>query len=129
MNAKVEQSTGNSAIDLVKLSLAGLLIVAGLVGFYYFAGTWTTALRIVALIGAFVLAGVVGAATHTGRSLRVFISESQFELRKVVWPTRDETIRTTGVIIAVVIIISLILGLIDLILKWVVMDWLLTLGH
>ena len=84
MNAKVEQSTGNSAIDLVKLSLAGLLIVAGLVGFYYFAGAWTTALRIVALIGAFVLAGVVGAATHTGRSLRVFISESQFELRKVV---------------------------------------------
>ena len=94
MNAKVEQSTGNSAIDLVKLSLAGLLIVAGLVGFYYFAGTWTTALRIVALIGAFVLAGVVGAATHTGRSLRVFISESQFELRKVVWPTMNATVES-----------------------------------
>jgi preprotein translocase subunit SecE len=76
-----------------------------------------------------VLAGVVGAATHTGRSLRVFISESQFELRKVVWPTREETLRTTAVIGVVVIIISLILGLIDLILKWVVMDWLLTLGH
>ena len=129
MNAKLEQSDRNSALDIVKLTLAGLLIAGGLFGFYYFADQWSTALRAIALIGAFVLAGLVGASTYSGRSLRVFIAESQFELRKVVWPTRDETIRTTGVIIVVVIIISLILGLIDLILKWVVMDWLLTLGH
>jgi preprotein translocase subunit SecE len=129
MNAKLEQSDSNSGLDIVKLSLAVLLIVAGLFGFYYFAGQWTTALRVVGLIGSFIAAGLVGATTHTGRSLRVFIAESQFELRKVVWPTRDETLRTTGVIIVVVILISLILGLIDLILKWVVMDWLLTLGH
>lgn len=129
MNAKVEQSESNSGADIAKLSLAVLLIVAGLVGFYYFVGQWNTALRVVALIGAFVAAGLIGATTHTGRSLRTFIAESQFELRKVVWPTREETVRTTGVIIVVVIIISLILGLIDLILKWVVMDWLLTIGH
>ena len=129
MNAKVEQSASNCGVDIVKLSLAVLLIVAGLIGFYYFVGEWSTALRVLALIGAMVVAGLVGATTHTGRSLRVFLAESQFELRKVVWPTRDETLRTTGVIIVVVIIISLILGLIDLILKLVVMDWLLTLGH
>ncbi|MEO7013339.1 MAG: preprotein translocase subunit SecE [Dokdonella sp.] len=129
MNAKLEQSESNSGLDIVKLSLAVLLIVGGLFGFYYFAAEWNTASRAVALIAVFVLAGLVGAATHSGRSMRVYIAESQFELRKVVWPTRDETIRTTGVIIVVVIIISLILGLIDLILKWVVMDWLLTLGH
>jgi preprotein translocase subunit SecE len=129
MNAKVEQSESNSGADIVKLSLAVLLIVAGLVGFYYFVGQWNTALRVLALIGSFVAAGLIGVTTHTGRSLRTFIGESQFELRKVVWPTREETVRTTGVIIVVVIIISLILGLIDLILKWVVMDWLLTIGH
>ncbi len=129
MNAKLEQSESNSGLDIVKLSLAVLLIVGGLFGFYYFVGQWNMATRVVGLIGAFVLAGLVGATTHSGRNLRVFVAESQFELRKVVWPTRDETIRTTGVIIVVVIIISLILGLIDLILKWVVMDWLLTLGH
>jgi preprotein translocase subunit SecE len=50
-------------------------------------------------------------------------------LRKVVWPTRQETIRTTIVIIIVVIILSLLLGLIDLILKWAVIDHLLKLGH
>ncbi len=129
MNTKVEQSGGNNGLDVAKLTLAALLVVAGMVGFYYFAGQWSMALRIVALIGSFVLAGLVGATTHTGRSFREFVAESHFELRKVVWPTRDETLRTTGVIIVVVIIISLILGLIDLILKWVVMDWLLTLGH
>ncbi|HPG95412.1 MAG TPA: preprotein translocase subunit SecE [Dokdonella sp.] len=129
MNAKVEQSTGNSGADIAKLSLAVFLVIAGLFGFYYFADDWSPALRVVGLIAAFVAAGLVGATTHTGRGLRTFISESQFELRKVVWPTREETLRTTGVISVVVVIISLILGLIDLILKWVVMDWLLTIGH
>jgi preprotein translocase subunit SecE len=56
MNAKVEQSNGNSGVDVVKLSLAVLLVVAGLVGFYYFVGQWNTALRVVALIGALVAA-------------------------------------------------------------------------
>ena len=129
MNAKLEQSESNSGLDIVKLSLATLLVVGGLFGFYYFASQWSTPVRAIALIGTFIAAALVGATTHTGRNLREFIAESQFELRKVVWPTRDETLRTTGVIIVVVIIISLILGLIDLILKWVVMDWLLTLGH
>ena len=129
MNAKVENAGGNSTADIAKLSLAALIVVAALIGFYYFAGQWSTALRVVALLVAFVLAALVGISTHTGRSLRVFIAESQFELRKVVWPTRDETLRTTGVIIVVVIIISIVLGLIDLLLKVIVMDWLLKLGQ
>jgi len=49
-------------------------------------------------------------------------------MRKVVWPTRDETIKTTGIIILVVIVLSLLLGLIDLILKSVILDWLLKLA-
>jgi preprotein translocase subunit SecE len=129
MNAKVEQSAANSSVDIAKLSLAGLLVVAGLVGFYYFANQWSTAVRVLALIGSIVVAAAIAAGTHTGRVLRVFLSESHFELRKVVWPTREETLRTTGVIIVVVIIISLILGFIDLMLKWIVMDWLLKLGQ
>lgn len=129
MNAKVENAGGNSPADIAKLTLAALIVVAALVGFYYFAGQWSTAVRVIALLAAFVLAALVGISTHAGRSLRVFIAESQFELRKVVWPTRDETLRTTGVIIVVVIIISIVLGLIDLLLKVIVMDWLLKLGH
>jgi len=60
--------------------------------------------------------------------MREFLTESQFELRKVVWPTRDETLKTTGIIIVVVIVLSLLLGLIDWLLKTIVFDWLLKIG-
>ena len=104
MNAKVEQTTGNSSSDIAKLGLAGLIAVAALVGFYYFAGQWSTAVRVVGLLAGFVLAIVVGAGTHSGRALREYIAESQFELRKVVWPTRDGDPAHHRRIIVVVII-------------------------
>lgn len=126
MNAKVEQASGTSAADIAKLALAVLILVGGIAGFYYFADAMQV-LRVLGLLAAFVAAAFVGSQTALGRSTRFFLRESSIELRKVVWPTREETIRTTGVIIVVVIIISLILGLIDLLLKVVVMDWLLKL--
>ena len=55
-----------------------------------------------------------------GRDARGFLSESRFELRKVVWPTRQETTRMTWVVIAVVIIISLVLAGFDFIVKWAI---------
>ena len=71
---------------------------------------------------AFALAAAVGivAFTAKGRQGREYLSESLFELRKVVWPTRQETLRVTGVILAVVIIISLILSLFDLVISWLI---------
>lgn len=126
MNAKVEQASGTSAADIAKLALAVLILVGGIAGFYYFADAMQV-LRVLGLLAALVAAVFVGSQTTLGRSTRFFLKESSIELRKVVWPTREETIRTTGVIIVVVIIISLILGLIDLLLKVVVMDWLLKL--
>jgi preprotein translocase subunit SecE len=126
MNAKVEQASGTSAADIAKLALAVLILVGGIAGFYYFADAMQV-LRVLGLLAALVAAVFVASQTTLGRSTRFFLKESSIELRKVVWPTREETIRTTGVIIVVVIIISLILGLIDLLLKVVVMDWLLKL--
>lgn len=126
MNAKVEQASGTNAADIAKLTLAAAILIAGIVGFYYFADA-APILRVLGLLAGFVLAIVVGAATGVGRDTRTFLKESSFELRKVVWPTREETLRTTGVIVVVVIIISIILGLIDLLLKVIVMDWLLKL--
>ena len=68
----------------------------------------------------FVLGAVVFLATGKGRDTREFLAESRFELRKVVWPTRQETTRMTWVVIAVVIIISLILAGFDFIVKWAI---------
>ena len=128
MTAKVEKASTANALDVVKLTLAGALLVAGMVAYYYFAD-WNGWARIGVLLVGVIAATAVGAFTAVGRSVREYLAESQFELRKVVWPTRDETLRTTLVIVVVVIILSLLLGLIDVTLKWVVLDHLLKIGR
>lgn len=114
MNAKVEQSSPSSSLDGVKYVLASLIVIAGIVGFYWFAD-WPGALRGLMMVASLVLGGAIFAFTDRGRAALEFLSESRFELRKVVWPSKQETVRGTGMIVVVVIIISLILGLIDFI--------------
>ena len=123
MNAKLEQGAAASPADIVKYVLALLVVLAGLFGFYWFSGL-PGPLRGLLLAGAWVIGAGIFAFTPRGRMAIEFLSESRFELRKVVWPTRQETIRSTGVIIVVVIIISLLLALIDFILSSAV-RWLL----
>ena len=129
MNTKAEQSRGTSGADIGMLVLAVLVLAAGLVGYTYLGNIGASSpLRLITILAAVVVSLAIAAFTGPGRRARHFLSESQFELRKVVWPTRDETIKITGIVIAVVIVLSLLLGLIDLILKTVVFDWLLKLG-
>ena len=130
MNTKVEQSRSLSAGDIGKLVLAGLVLVAGIGAYSWYDGEGKVpqSALIVGVLLAIVASFAIAAFTEPGRRLKGFIAESQFELRKVVWPTRDETVKTTAVIILVVVVLSLLLGLIDLILKSVVLDWLLKLG-
>lgn len=129
MNTKAEQSKGTNAADIGKLVLAGLVLLAGIVAYSWFNdGSVPDTVRLLGVLVALVVALAIAAFTGPGRRVRHFIGESQFEMRKVVWPTRDETLKTTGIIILVVILLSMLLGLIDLILKSVILDWLLKLG-
>ena len=117
-NTLPTQSSG--AGDIVKYAVALLLVAAGLFVFYWFDGQWPTGVRILAVVVG-LLAGVgVFMLTAKGAETREFLSESRFELRKVVWPTRQETNRTTGVVIIAVIIISLILAAFDWVIQLVV---------
>ncbi len=127
MNAKAEQNHKSSAGDRVKLALAVLVLAAGIFGFYWYSNL-AQYLRLGGLLAAIAIAVGLTMLTGLGGRIRHFLAESQFEMRKVVWPTRDETVKTTLVIIVVVIILALMLGLIDVILKTVVLDWLLKLG-
>ncbi|NII52950.1 preprotein translocase subunit SecE [Luteibacter sp. SG786] len=131
MNTKAQEAKGMGPADLGKLALALVVLVAGIVGFYYFSDNPNVPsfARVAGVIVAVVAAMAIAAFTVPGRKLRGFVAESQFEMRKVVWPTRDETLKTTGVILVVVVILSLLMGLIDWLLKSVVLDWLLKLGH
>lgn len=130
MNTKAESTKGATGADIAKLVLAVIVLAAGVFAYSWF-GSNPAIPQSVLLLGvvvALVLSLALGAFTAPGRRVRDFFGESQFELRKVVWPTRDETLKTTGIIMVVVVILSLLLGLIDLILKSVVLDWLLKLG-
>src|SRR5690606_17218820 len=108
MNTKVEKAGATSGLDMVKLVLAGALLVAGIFAYYYF-GEWTGWTRLGVMLAALAGACAVAAFTGAGRAVREYSAESQFELRKVVWPTREETLRTTAVILVVVVILSALL--------------------
>ena len=81
---------------------------------------WASQLRGLAVAAGLVLGALVFLATAKGRGVRDFLGESRFELRKVVWPTRQETTRMTWVVIAVVVILSLILAGFDFFIKWAI---------
>jgi preprotein translocase subunit SecE len=126
MNTNAEQSD-NLVMNWGKLAAAMLVLAAGIFAFYWY-GEVSWAVRTVGLVAAAGIAIAIGSFTIQGRQLRHFLTESHFELRKVVWPTRQETIQTTLVIIVVVIILSILLWLVDMLLGWVVVENLLKSG-
>ena len=119
MNSKTAPAKHTaSGGDIVKYVIAGLLVVAGVFAFFWFQGEWATWMRVVAVIAGLVLGAVVFMTSSKGPELREFFKETRFELRKVVWPTRQETLRTTWVVMIVVVVVSLILGGFDLVIQW-----------
>jgi preprotein translocase subunit SecE len=112
-------SEGSSALDTVKLLVALALLVAGIIGFYHFEdqATW---IRLLGLLGVVALAVFVVVQTPTGRSIWRFAADSRTEVRKVVWPTRQETLQTLLIIAIAVLITALFLWAVDSILFWAV---------
>ena len=113
MNSSAE--AGGAGLDIAKLAAAALLLVGGIVAFYYFAD-WSALLRVVGLLA--IAGGAVAIAFQTapGRQLWQFVSDARMEVRKVVWPTRQETIQTTLVVMAMVVVLGIVLWLFDMIL-------------
>jgi preprotein translocase subunit SecE len=126
MNAKAETIGSSKTTDAGQLVLAALFVVAGVAAYYLLpdlAPVW----RGLIVAGGIVLACGVAWFTTPGKAVGDYLRETQFELRKVVWPTREETVRTTLIVIVVVILLSIVLGLIDILLKWAILDHLLKL--
>jgi preprotein translocase subunit SecE len=113
MNARAEASV--TGFDTVKLVVAAVLLIAGIYGFYYFAG-YSTLLRVVGLLVVGGIAVAVALQTAQGRRLWQFAGDARTEVRKVVWPTRQETMQTTLVVIVMVLILGIILWLFDMML-------------
>jgi len=136
MNSKIEPSKSAAAAggDMFKYAVSAVLVVAGLFVWFWFStperapqlGSWAPQIRGLAVIVGLALGALAFLGTTKGRQTREFLSESRFELRKVVWPTRKESIQTTWVVIVVVIILSLVLGGLDFLIQ-LGTKWLL--GH
>jgi preprotein translocase subunit SecE len=116
METKVEEQP--TIVDTAKLALAVVVVLAGLVGYYYFADS-STLLRVLGVILALAVGTVVAFTSLQGRTLWKFIQGSRVELNKVVWPTRQETIQTTLVVLVVAVIGGVFFALLDLFLRWV----------
>ncbi len=113
MNAKTEEA--GSALDTVKLVAVVVLLAVGVYGFYAFADQplW------VRLIGLLVLVGIAlftALQTAMGRSIWRFATDARTEVRKVVWPTRQETLQTLLIIVVAVLLTALFLWAVDSIL-------------
>jgi preprotein translocase subunit SecE len=109
----------SSTFDTVKMVFAVGLLVASVAGFYYFASL-SVFYRALGVIGMSLLALGVVSTTAMGRNLWGFFKESRVEVRKMVWPTRQETIQTTLIVFALVFVVGLILWLLDMFLFWAV---------
>ena len=115
MVSKAEVTSNNS--DTIKLAAAAVMVVVGLVGFYYFADQ-SLLMRVIALLIIAGLAAYVVYQTELGKRTVDFFKDARTEVRKVVWPSRAETTQTTLTVFIIVIIVGIFLWLFDMLLSF-----------
>jgi preprotein translocase subunit SecE len=116
-----QQQQGMAAVDIAKLVLAAALVVAGIVGYYWLADA-ALVLRILVVVAGVLAGGAVAWFSAPGREFAVFAAESVAEAKKVVWPTRKETLQTTAAVFAFVVVMAVFLWVSDKTLEWVLYD-------
>lgn len=121
-NQEVETSSSKS--DLLLVTLAALLAIAGVVGFALLSEE-ALAIRLGVLGGGLVLAVIIACFSPSGKRFLNYGQQSWEELRRVVWPTRKETLNTTGLVMAFVVIIAFFLFICDKLIEWGLYDVLL----
>ena len=117
--------TVTSKSDLFLVTLAVLAAVAGVLGFTFLTEQPTLA-RVGVLFGGLVVAIVIAWFSQSGKRFLAYARESYEETKRVVWPSRKETVSTTGIVFGFVVIMAIFLFLVDKSLEWVLYDALLS---
>ncbi|MAY41270.1 preprotein translocase subunit SecE [uncultured Neptuniibacter sp.] len=117
MNAKVNSE--GSKFDLVKWLVVVAVLAVGIVGNSIYADQ-SLFYRVVALLVLALVAGFVSLQTVKGKAFFLLFKEAKQEIRKVVWPTRQETLQTTAIVVVVVLVVGLMLWGLDSLLSWLV---------
>ncbi len=119
MAATSSTDSHTSSFDIVKLVFAIALVVVAMGGFYYLSEE-SLLYRVLGLLAVVGVAAGVALTTQSGKRLVTFMGNAKTEVRKVVWPTRAETVQTTLVVIFMVALLAIFLLIIDSILGWAV---------
>lgn len=98
--------------DKIRLVVALLLVVGGVAG-YYLLSEQAAAFRVIAVLAGTLSGALVASFTTPGGRFVTFSRESWAETKRVVWPTRQETVRTTGIVFLMVVVIALFLWIVD----------------
>ncbi len=117
MNAQAEDTAESSVLDILKHVLVAALVVGAIGAFYYYS-EFSLLYRVLGLVAVMAISAGIFLTTAVGKSLWVFMLEAKQEVRKVVWPTREETMRTTLLVFGMVFIVGFILWLLDMFLFW-----------
>ncbi len=126
MSTQNAQPQSNKALDMAIVTLA-VIIAAAAVFAFTFLTEESLGIRLGALIGGLAVACLVAALSPSGKRFISFCRESWDELRRVVWPTRKETVNTTGIVMAFVVAVSIYLFIVDKLIEWGLYDGLLQL--
>jgi preprotein translocase subunit SecE len=118
-NSTALQGKAAAMVDKIKMAVAVALVIAGVWGYYHFSET-AQVLRVLMVLGGLIAAGAVAWLTAPGKELFTFSQEAWQEASKVSWPTRKETVQTTGVVFAFVVVMALFLFAVDTSLAWLV---------
>lgn len=116
MNAKAESTA--STMDTVKLGASLMVLIGGIAAFYQFSEE-SLLLRVIGLLVVAALSVWIALQTGVGRNVWAFATDSRVEVRKVVWPSRQETVQTTLIVFVMVFLIGLFLWLVDMLLSYV----------
>jgi len=122
--ASTQVETVSTGADKARLVAAGVLVVAALAGFYLLAGQGAVA-QWGALVAGLVLAVIAFFTSEAGKRLIGFGRDSWREVKKVVWPTRKETLQTTAFVFAFAVVMAIFLWTTDKTLEWALYDLIL----
>jgi len=109
--------TGSTPLDTMKLVVAAAVLLGSIVAYYYYVDV-ATVIRALGVLVAFGLSVVIMLQSTQGKALWRFVNASRVELRKVVWPTRDEAIQTTIAVFIFTLIMGVFFWLLDMFLLW-----------
>jgi preprotein translocase subunit SecE len=117
MTEQADKTAAGGSLDWLWLAAALLLVVGGLVAYYWLSGQ-PTALRALAVLAGVGLGAGAFAMSALGRTVWQFALASRVELRKMVWPTIDETRKTTLVVAVFVVVLGVFFWVVDWLLAW-----------